>query len=298
MTIVDRIEAIRATKGNSGDDSFEYLGVTINEGIKSTKLYLKPNEKVMSFLKETYPYNDMLLKFNRFFCLEGIRICDISESTYEELKTHKIVFAFSRDLTPERMKKYVECFFTIIDRPILKEEILDTCSQFSLFIKSNTSLLQQLGIEFTDCGKIICIKYYINVKQSRQEKVTMTREFFCNLAKLLPLEHGLKRKDQLFCKLSSICNYNYFPVFIGVNAFENHTDYKLYMLSGASGYDNNTLLTSAKELFAKHGWIKYINERQLASIYENNLFAKGIACTLNDPDETRIYFGKQPRTLF
>lgn len=298
MNLVDYINKIRSTNGNSGDNSFEYLGITLYNGIKSTKLYLKPNESVMSLLKTMNPYNHILAKFSAFYHLDGIGICDISKSTYDEQQTYKIVFSLPRNLTIEKGETYVAHFFSIVKNPILKDEVVDMCLRFSSFVKSNVFLLQQIGVECDRDGNIICIKYYINIKNSRHQKTHWSELLYNNVAEAFMTKSVLQNKDMVLDKLNRICKHNYYPVFVGVNAFESFADYKLYMISGASGYDNDTLLNSAISLFAENNWNEYIVENQLSDIYKSNLFAKGIACTLNNPQEARIYFGRQPRTIF
>ena len=292
MKILEYILEQEKTYGKNGDGSLEYVGVTVNENGILKKLYRKHLHGVSIY--EIPLYKKVIERyFSKFIIEENVEICDYSESMSDDIPVYRIVFKFSKNLSILSYRRCLESFFVNLEMDDVKKEIDEIVGKCTKEFGFDHSPLLQIGIEFDSRGTVLGVKYYIDLKVSKYKKVAASRELVCKIKKVL-FSDTEKSEDELD-RLIQTANFDYSPIFAGVNVCGELCECKVYLISGYLGYSDRELLRNTQEMISAMGWTSILCKEDLAKLYERSLFIEGIAYTLNSPNEYRLYFNYLPR---
>ena len=270
--------------GSNGDNSFEYLGINIDDDV-SYKVYRKAKGDAVNYLENTRPYSDILTMFNDDFLKEDIlSICDFSKGTYEDKETYRVIFSMKNIKDRASAVSIVEKIIDKLDAEDYGEKILCSLNKIQEIIGCEASLLLQLGVETDNECNLVGVKYYIATKDlnsihSDKEKV---RQLCSNLG---------KENDMI----NFFSTHDYEPVFFGFNLYKNEQEIKLYFCSTAFGFNTGNVVSNTNAILKKYDIQRFVTENDIVSLYDKNLYVRGIAVDLNTSGKWRLYINALPR---
>ena len=290
--LIDYAETAISKYGINGDNSFEYIGISINNTM-SFKTYRKRTKRAMEYLKNTEPYCGLLKLLSKEFLFNNkLSICDFSKSVIENKETFRMVFSLENNQSKRQAENYVINFLSQVDAETYIPEIIKTTRIIQEFYKNDESLLMQLGIEVSAEGHLLGVKYYVGIDKS---DVAITSD---KLAKLLSLisRNTIDTSDleQLVALLSE---QEYDPVFVGFNIFNKLTETKLYFKSSSFGFQTKQIVEHTNEVIMRYGLDYFISEDDVKALYKMDLFIRGIAIDLDDFNRWRLYLNALPRKI-
>lgn len=294
MEILKYILENEKLHGKNADNSLEYIGITVNKSDIKKKLYQTPFENNSNDIINLPPYNTVIDKYlSHFIAEKGVTVCDYSESNVDGIHTYRIVFKFPRYFVFEDSKRCIDAFFCNLNMDSIKKELEDNIQKITDILNFEYSPLLQIGLEFDADSQILGVKYYLNLKVSSYQKVKASDDFLLKIQSVFKSENGTT-DDDLY-RVVQTSEFDYSPIFVGVNVYKDSREYKIYMISGYLGHDDNKLLNTTLEMIKKNGWNSVVSDETLRKVHAKDLFIEGIAYTLNKPDEYRLYFNYLPR---
>ncbi len=293
MNLIEYIKKSVWDFGKHGSNSLEYIGAVIRNNDCIVKVYQTPTREVFEYAKEHGVYKNIL---NNLLCSfisqDKIKICDISESLYNNVPTYRMVFSLPKKFDIDLTEKYVESFFETLNYDRIKKKILVETFQIYKILGFDYCPLMQLGIECDRNASVMGIKYYINLKAKRYSKTRIAENLIDDILQIFSID--IKDKDFLWNRLMTICQYNYAPIFIGVNDYEDISDIKIYFQSNTIGVNTGILYENTRGLIRELGLDNIFSDGTLKELHSMDLFIDGIAYTLNKKDEWRLYFNSIP----
>lgn len=279
---INEIKKAITLYGKDGANSLEYIGLTIQKGLLHTcKVYQKATPTVLEDIRARMPYSKILHTYMAdFLSMPGVQICDISENHVDDTPTFRIVFSMPMYLSMDTLFSYISAFYEKLPHPIGKEQLLCDIRHFAT---SNRSPLMQIGLETDMEYHIRTIKYYLSIPQ------TAALEEDC-IAYAQKCVFDFPHETIPFLMQ---CHYK--PIFVGVNAEPFQSIYKLYFISTAFGFQTQHILPSSMKLISTYHWEKAISFDDIQALYDMGLYMEGIAVTLHDTDEWRVYLHPLPR---
>lgn len=292
MSLLGRIRSSLQTFGLQGRDSFEYLGLTVRDGeLVSYKVYENPTPAVEAELRGQLPYRlilDGLL--SRFATAGGVRVCDISESLAGAKERFRLVFTLDRSLSHADVELLLEVFFENLKLPAIARALRQDAGALARRFDMSVQPLQQIGVE-TDINAVVRgVKYYLNLTHDTGRRRVCNRGFIDHLGSAFEVDLG-----QQAGSLLEIGKRRYRPVFVGVNREADDCERKLYFKSDAFGRQIEHVLPMSESLAELLGWEQVVSKKDLCELHELGLYIEGIASTLGQKDEWRLYFAYLPR---
>lgn len=282
--LIKYAEDIIAKFGSNGDNSFEYIGINIDDNV-SYKVYRKAKGCAVNYLKNEKPYSNILDVFNDAFLKENmISICDFSKGTYEDKETHRVIFSLKKIKNKASAVSIVGKILDKLGTDDYVEKILNSLSAVQKSIDCEDSLLLQMGVEMDKECNLVGVKYYIATKDlnsihSDKEKV---RRLCSNL---------VKENDMI----NFFSTHDYEPVFFGFNLYKNEQEIKLYFCSTAFGFNTGNVVSNTNAILKKYDIQSFVTENDIVSLYDKNLYVRGIAVDLNASGKWRLYINALPR---
>ena len=89
--------------------------------------------------------------------------------------------------------------------------------------------------------------------------------------------------------------HDYEPVFLGFNIYKNEQEIKLYFCSTAFGFNTDNIIRNTNDILKKYDIQRFISEKDIVSLYDKNLYVRGIAVELNTSSKWRLYINALPR---
>lgn len=285
MKLIDFITASVDKYGGKGDNSFEYIGMNIeNSRLINTKLYRRGENALTEFLLKT-PYSLIADKLSEFRGRTGIGLCDISESICGGVKSFRVVFSIPQNISQGEADNISDLFFNKTDFKKVHTELKKNYRTICNFLNIDYSPLMQLGAEFDEKGNFLAVKYYLSVKPILDRKTVINQ----NLMKLF------EKWDISPPKIETVCKNGYYPIFIGANADEEYTEYKLYFISEYLNRKTD-IREKMQKLFQSMKW-DFADDADINKVIDLGLFAEGIALSANGTKKEKAYLNFLPKNI-
>lgn len=285
MNLIDFIKDAVNKYGSVGDNSFEYIGLNMEMGrLVNTKVYRR-GERALNEVLAKMPYRAVFDMLSVFRSCAGVRLCDISESVYGGIKSFRAAFSIPQKISQDKADDIVYLFFENLDFEKTKSELKKNYSMICDTLHIDYSPLMQLGVEFDEDGKFLAVKYYLSIKQILDRRVTADE---C-LMRLLEKWDFSREKNE------TVCKNGYYPIFIGANADEKYTEYKLYFISEYLSRRTD-IQEKMHRLFMDMKW-DCISISEINEILDMGLYVEGIALPQESGNMERIYLNFLPKNL-
>lgn len=271
--------------GKRGDNSFEYIGLVLRNGIISDKrVYRKRNESILKIIKTHPPFSSVLSSILKEFTdMDGVELCDISTDCTDGNSYFRMIFNLPVFLNSSIEPEYVDSFFMKIDFQFYKAGMMNHISKCNEIARIQ---IIQLGIEVDSDCKIVGVKYYYNFGNG-----TINDD-------IKKFSSYMKETEPDMEKVMNVINSNgYYPVFIGVNNRSGVEERKLYFRSRAFGHQIQDILQNQNMLSSIFGWNTVLTENVLKEMWDRNLYVEGLALSFENPKEWRLYFSALPRRV-
>ena len=290
--LTDYAKKIISDYGINGDNSFEYLGVNI-ERTMALKVYRKISEDAYQYLASTEPYCSVLGSLSQKFLSENnLTICDFSNGMLGDIETFRIVFILDSNFTIKETEKCVTDFLTRIGGEAYLSKIIKTTNEIQKILKTDKSILMQLGIEVDEKGCLLGIKYYVGIKLN-----TISPPNDKVLEILSGVTGDLYNKNKVGSKIEFLVQQEFAPIFIGVNLYGEIKEVKLYFISKAFGFRTKHVVEHTSEIMKKYRLDDFVSEEDVNDLYKMDLFVRGIAIDISDTNKWRLYINALPRKM-
>lgn len=288
MSLIDFVNSSIAKYGQNGDRSFEYVGILIrNATVCDKRIYRKSCESVTNLIQDKEPFKLTINKtLKKFIGCTGVQLCDVSfdESNGEIIS--RIVYKIPGNLSHLQLQMYVNNFFCDFTDFSYKSRVIANIRSFiDMNVGANTPLIQ-IGVEINKHGEIIGIKYYLQFAKQKYLKENIDQAL---------LYTNFISNNSFVKQISSICVNNYEPVFVGINDRGGIEEQKIYFRSRAFGHQTHNILMNSNNLHDVLGWKEALSKSDIQNLWDRNLFIEGIALSLQNKDEWRIYINALPR---
>lgn len=278
--------------GIKGDKSFEYLGVNIDSTM-TYKIYRKTSENAMQYLTSTEPYCDILNFLPPDFLSENkLSICDFSKGKIGNVETYRIVFIINSRLNIKQTEKCVTDFLINIGGEKYLSDIVNTEANIRKMLKTDKSMLMQLGTEVDEKGCLLGIKYYVGIKDKGMISPVDTVMEILSIA-----TGGLYNGKEIRSMIEFLVQKEFDPIFIGINLYDDAKEVKLYFISKVFGFQTKNIVKHTLEVMQKYHLDNFISEEDVNTLYEMDLFVRGIAIDISDKNKWRLYINGLPRKV-
>lgn len=289
-TLIEYSENAISKYGVNGDNSFEFIGVNIDNSI-SYKAYRKRSEDAIEYLKNTVPYSKLFELFTPTFLAENqMDICDFSKGKFQELETFRIVFLLGNNQNIQQAEACVNNFLSRIKAESYIPNVINTTRVLQDYMGTEKSLLMQLGIEVDENCNLIGIKYYVSIKSSNN---------ILSIERLMEalLPDNISEHDKIREIVEFLQRQEYELIFVGFNMYDNIIEPKLYFKSQAFGFQTKKIVEHTNNVIQKFNLTHAISKEDVKNLFEMNLFVRGIAIDLDALQKWRLYINALPRTV-
>ena len=77
--------------------------------------------------------------------------------------------------------------------------------------------------------------------------------------------------------------------------YKNEQEIKLYFCSTAFGFNTGNVVSNTNAILKKYDIQRFVTENDIVSLYDKNLYVRGIAVDLNTSGKWRLYINALPR---
>lgn len=286
MSLINFIKESLPEIKADGSDHFEYIGVNISDGsISNKKIYYRPC--LLSGSTNIFPQGQSiykeLLKTN-----PNISICDYSQSNYNKQVSKRVVFTVPCDISYDECCRIISTFFNTVGFNNVQIQLLDELDAIKSIIDMSYSPLMQLGVECSNSGGYLAVKYYISIKDKLCQLNAYGKPQQQVIRNLLQANTIDINKN-----IEKICSNEFSPIFIGVNSDGMLFEHKLYFIHRYMNRDYD-LTNKMKKLINDLGIKNVISTDDVISIIDMGLYIEGIAVSINNYNSIRLYFNRIP----
>ena len=278
--------------GKNGDKSFEFVGINIDNSVQF-KTYRKKSEGALAYLENTKPYSFLceLLSLD-FLCENKMAICDFSKGKYKNIETYRIVFSINNNQSINEIEGSVNNFFGKVGDISFAQKIICKLRFIQAQLNTNKSLLMHLGIEVDEKCNLIGVKYYVSIKTANDNctKVQLD-ELLANIS------IGKIRISEFKDLLYFFRKQEYIPTFIGFNLYNDEIETKLYFESTAFGFQTKQIVECTNNVFREYNLDRFISTTDITSLFQMDMFVRGIAVDINTFNKWRLYINALPRKM-